>query len=208
MRTKYKTLRGEERSKLRRKGSRFIGVGLHCESEESFSRRLEDLWGEFPDASHIAYAYSILDGERVLRRYDNDGEPAGTAGEPVLDIIKGRGLYNSALLVVRYFGGTELGTGGLIRAYGDSARAVLEKGSIVTVRRSRELWLEYPYRLTGPVMGLLDRKGMEVEELEYGERTRAKIRLPLDAVERVKRELIEATGGGIDFLDEEREGEG
>ena len=128
----FKTFAEPTRITINRKGSRFIGVGVSPETKGGLDRRREELAEEFSKATHIASASVIIESGRPVERYDNDGEPSGTAGEPMLDVIKGEGLMNCAIFAVRYFGGTELGTGGLVRAYSDTARGVIETANLVS----------------------------------------------------------------------------
>lgn len=113
------------------KGSRFIGLGYPCESIKEFQSVRSDLQNRYSDANHITFAYAIKDGDTIHTRSSDDGEPSGTAGKPILNHIDGNNLLNSVIFVVRYFGGVKLGAGGLVRAYSQSARLVVQNADLV-----------------------------------------------------------------------------
>ena len=111
----YITVIGETEAEYTEKRSRFIATLKHCETEEEAAEFINALKSKYWDARHNCYAYSVENG--ALKRFSDDGEPHGTAGKPMLDIIDGEGLCNVCAVVTRYFGGVLLGTGGLVRAY-------------------------------------------------------------------------------------------
>ncbi len=115
----YITIDGQSSSEYSEKHSRFIATAWHIESEEQATEILSSLKTKYWDARHIVYAYVLHDGRA---RFSDDGEPHGTAGKPILDIITGSGVTDVLVTVIRYFGGILLGTGGLVRAYSSSAR--------------------------------------------------------------------------------------
>lgn len=194
---KFKTVAEEGKIELSRKGSRFIGICLPS-SEEKFEGQLERLEKEYSDADHICFGSVLISKDRAKERYDNDGEPSGTAGEPILQVIKGKELYQTSVFVIRYFGGTELGTGGLVRAYGEAAKAALEDSRVIVRRRRVELELSYPYSFAGSVMAFLEAsEEVEIKEIEYGERPVVKIGVPVDRAEKIENELIEVTSGKV-----------
>ncbi|MFP4646536.1 MAG: IMPACT family protein [Candidatus Acetothermia bacterium] len=192
---RYKTLAGESRSEIRKKGSKFVGVGFSASDLRAVQVRLEEIGDEFSDATHLPFAWHIIVDGAGRANYDNDGEPSGTAGEPILNVIEGRNLYNVAVCVARYFGGIELGTGGLVRAYGDATREVLERGRIIWRHRTESLQISYPYHATGSVMALLDSFNIRLEEIHYGEGPVAHITVPRSQTDKLKRQLAEATSG-------------
>jgi uncharacterized YigZ family protein len=127
---RYLTLSGESTSMLREKASRFIGLAFPIANEDAFKERLQAVQKEHHAARHWCWAYALGHLGEVHRSND-DGEPAGTAGKPILRHLQGAGLTFSAVIVVRYFGGTLLGKGGLVQAYGEAARAAIEQGTVV-----------------------------------------------------------------------------
>jgi uncharacterized YigZ family protein len=171
------TIQQEGTAQLREKASRFIGIAFHVRDEESFRHRLVSVKKEHHTARHWCWAYVLGDDGQVHRSQD-DGEPSGTAGKPILRHIQGRGLTYTAVIVVRYFGGTLLGKGGLVQAYGDTARAALEQAVIIEeVARTRlTIICTYPQ---------LDRVRSDVAAMEgvvvdgsYGDRCRLEVELP------------------------------
>lgn len=116
----YITVSGETVGEYSEKRSRFIATLRHTETEEQAAAFLAEMRSKYWDARHNCYAYSMSNG--ALKRFSDDGEPHGTAGKPILDIIDGSGLTDITIVVTRYFGGVLLGTGGLVRAYSAAAR--------------------------------------------------------------------------------------
>lgn len=118
----YKTIEGNFTAEYTEKHSRFIATAFYCESETQADEIIESQKKRYWDARHNVYAYLLQNG---TARFSDDGEPHGTAGMPILDVIKGSGITNVLIVVTRYFGGTLLGTGGLVRAYSTSSRDAL-----------------------------------------------------------------------------------
>ena len=105
--------------------SRFIGILIELTSSEDMAKHLEDLHKEHKKATHICYAY-VYSIDKVLEKCSDDGEPKGTAGAPIMNVLKRRGCKNTMIVVVRYFGGIKLGAGGLVRAYSKTAGSLFE----------------------------------------------------------------------------------
>lgn len=120
----YKTIAREDHIVFKEKGSRFLAYAFSVKNDKEAKSYLEKLRKEFPDATHICYAY-ITGYEGTVHKSSDDGEPSGTAGKPILRQIIKAGLVNTLVAVVRYFGGSLLGTGGLIQAYGTAAAEVI-----------------------------------------------------------------------------------
>lgn len=118
-------------AELVEKNSRFIGIGHPCASRQEFEQIHKSLQDKYSDANHICFAYRIIDDGVQHIRFSDDGEPSGTAGKPILNHIQGRDLINTAVFVIRYFGGVKLGAGGLVRAYGGAAKEALNIGDIL-----------------------------------------------------------------------------
>lgn len=127
----YDTVSGVTEDEFSLKGSRFIGIVMPCPTESDIQACLEDVSKRYPNATHYCYAAVYGGSERQERSSDN-GEPSGTAGKPILSVIRGTGLSDAICIVVRYFGGTLLGTGGLVHAYTEASKLVFEG---VKVRR-------------------------------------------------------------------------
>ncbi len=125
------TIKEEERAEIVEKKSRFISYAFKVTSEEEAQEKLNIIKKKYPDATHHVYAYLIRDKENFYQKYSDDREPSATAGLPVLEVLKNENMENVMIIVVRYFGGTLLGTGGLIKAYTESAKEVLLKAQIL-----------------------------------------------------------------------------
>ncbi len=163
------TLAGRSEAVLKVRDSRFIGVAFPSDSEEEARRAIAALEARHPDSTHCCYAYRLGTGDGVRERCSDAGEPAGTAGAPILAVLRGRNLSNAVVAVVRYFGGTKLGVGGLVRAYRDAARAALEAGIVREREIRRRLRVVLPLALAGEARSLLSRLGGEVVSEAYGE---------------------------------------
>lgn len=152
----------------------------------------EEARREHHDATHHVFAWRGLEPDRV--RFDDDGEPAGTAGRPCLGALEASGLCRAAVVVVRWFGGTELGTGGLARAYGEAARRATDA---VPVRRAvpgRRVRVVHAYADSGAVEAALERSGAVRVDAEWGGEVTRKLAVPADGVEALRRALRDATG--------------
>ncbi len=148
----YKTLSGRSEAVLREKGSRFLAFAFPIADENEFRTELERLKKTYFDATHHCYAYALPDGK--TRAYD-DGEPTGTAGLPILQQVRARGLSGVAVVVVRYFGGTKLGTHGLVQAYKTAAQMALSQAPTKDVWIAIRLTLRFPVHELGTAMRLL-----------------------------------------------------
>ena len=127
------------------KKSRFIALIMPCGDEAGAMQQLKQCYRNYPDASHITFAYRIKTSKGIIYRFHDAGEPSGTAGKPIFQHLEGKQLINLLLVVVRYFGGIKLGAGGLVRAYGNCARQVIETADICPYIEldSIELVLDY-----------------------------------------------------------------
>ncbi|MDH3891096.1 MAG: IMPACT family protein [candidate division Zixibacteria bacterium] len=123
----YYTIQQSAKTEIKRKGSRFIGEALLVEGVAQATEKLEQIRKREHAATHHCYAWRVGLESEVRFKYSDDGEPGGSAGRPIYDVVCGHQLTNSLLVVTRYYGGTKLGTGGLVRAYGDAATATLDK---------------------------------------------------------------------------------
>ncbi len=190
----YRTIESDTQAKITRKKSRFIALCHHASSLEEVNSLLEATRRTYHDASHFCYAYRLL-GDGAPIEYSSDaGEPAGSAGLPILQQIQKAGLYDVLVIVVRYFGGTKLGIGGLIHAYGDVAAEAITAARIVIKKQEIRLSLIFPPEISSAVMSLIHRHPARVEDVRYEREARILIALPPSGVERFTRELTEVTG--------------
>ncbi len=138
------------------KDSKFYGSINRADTEKDVQRFIDKIKNMYPDASHNVSAYILGSGERALKYSNDDGEPAGSSGPPVLQSIEGEGLSNTVIIVTRYFGGTKLGIGGLIRAYGETARMVIAEAGKLKLSLYYKIEISIGYQLLGTVMGQVE----------------------------------------------------
>ncbi|MDD2504296.1 MAG: IMPACT family protein [Clostridia bacterium] len=161
------------------KKSRFIGLTYTLTSEEEIALCLDDAREKYPNASHYCYGAVIgLDG--LLQRFSDDGEPGGTAGMPILQVLLQRELKNVMVIVVRYFGGIKLGAGGLVRAYSRTTAEAINEAGMVRMQLSSRGVLTINYNLLGSVEHFLRQPGIEIEDMSYGEMVSIQLLTKLD----------------------------
>lgn len=166
----YPSPAGEARAEIREKGSRFFAILGPAAGEEAAKARLAELARELPDATHHCWAWRLGDPPR--ERSADAGEPAGTAGMPILQVLRGSGLSDVLAVVVRWFGGTKLGKGGLARAYAAAVREALPALPVALRVPTVRLALRVPYEKVGAVKRLVHSPEVELEAEEYGEDAR------------------------------------
>lgn len=192
------------------KKSRFIATFRKVESEQEALSFIEEMKKKYWDARHNCHAF-VIGKNAELMRFSDDGEPGGTAGKPMLEVLLGEGVRNAAVVVTRYFGGVLLGTGGLVRAY---TQAVQEG-----LKNSRTGWMKYGYLLSmetdyngiGKILYLLGQRGLEPKEAQYTDVVSLKVLVPYEQRESLEKDITEATCGKTKieledemfFLDEE-----
>lgn len=157
------------RAEIEIKRSRFIALARRVTTVDEARTLLADARSEFPDARHhcSAYVVSVTDAQPILHSSD-DGEPSGTAGRPMLDVLTGHGITDIAVVVVRYFGGTLLGTGGLVRAYSDAVRAVLSGAPVVEQIVRPLARVSVLHASAGKLEADLRGRGYDVVSVDYG----------------------------------------
>lgn len=172
----YRTIQGQALAELEEKRSRFIALAAFADTEQAALAVLEQVRAAHRTATHNVYAYKLRQGART--RYSDDGEPAKTAGLPVLEAIGHAGLTDCIVVVTRYFGGTLLGTGGLVRAYTESAAAALTAARVVTVRACVRLEVAVEYALYERAALLLQNAGAKLAEPRFAEKVYLSAVLP------------------------------
>ena len=192
--TEYFVPTADAESELVEKRSRFIGQLFCVESEEQARACIERMKKKHYDARHNCWCYRLQEGG--VERYSDDGEPQGTAGQPMLNVFQREGVWNVCCVVTRYFGGVLLGAGGLVRAYTQAAKDSLDEAGISVVRRWVEVAVPCPY-------SLFERMKLEVEgadgvlgEVEYAADVTLHALLPENAVEDFSARVTELTAGG------------
>ena len=179
------------------KGSRFIASIFPVQTEEAAMAALNEVRGDFSDARHHCWAFLLREDERS--RSSDDGEPGGSAGRPILAQLVGHELSDLMVVVTRYFGGTKLGVGGLIRAYGGCAGKGLDQAERVEVVETQDLLLSYDYDLTSAVDAVLGSESLEKHNPAYGAAVQVTLRIPLEDVTRISQLLNDRTRGRINI---------
>jgi uncharacterized YigZ family protein len=201
----YLTLSSSTSTEVKIQGSRFLGFAKPVSSPDEFMQWLTDLKKEHYNATHHCYAYRLGFGGGAFR-YSDDGEPSGTAGKRILGSIDRYGLTDTGVIVVRYFGGTKLGVGGLARAYSESADVALD--SVPHRKRFiyRRFELRFPYDATSSVHHDIEAYDAEILDRIYSDDVRYQITLRLSLVEPFMRDIAEhtqRTASMIEIVDEQ-----
>ncbi len=187
----YRCLDGEHRQRIKVQRSEFIGISLGIRSEDEFAEHRSRLEKEFHDATHHCWAFRLRDAGGVLARCADAGEPAGTAGRPILNVLEGESLVDSGVVVVRYYGGVKLGTGGLARAYRDAAKAALAEAPAVEKILYRRVRVVVPFESLNVLYRMISPPDIILAGEQYGERNLFDLDVRLSLFERVRTELRE-----------------
>lgn len=190
----YRVIVEEGTGEITEKKSRFIATVKRVENEEEAVAFVEAMKKKYWDASHNCSAMVI--GERgELTRCSDDGEPSGTAGRPMLEVLLAEKLRNAAVVVTRYFGGTLLGTGGLVRAYTQAVKAGLSGCKLGTMRAGVRLEVLTDYNGIGKILYIMGTKGIEPEDSLYTDTVQLVLLVPAEDKEALCKEFTEATAG-------------
>ena len=194
MQEEYKTVYRGGEGEIVEKKSRFIATVRPVHSEEEVLAFIEEVKKKYWDARHNCFAYVIGVTNPTLRCSD-DGEPAGTAGKPMLDVLTGEGLHDTAVVVTRYFGGTLLGTGGLVRAYQGAVKEGLQASTVITKRLGYRYEIGTDYTGLGKIQYILGQRQISVQDTQYTDKVLMKVILPYDQEQCVVSEITEGTNG-------------
>ena len=171
----FNTIEKQATSELIVKKSKFIANIFYVSTIEEAEDILEQIRKKYHDARHNCYAYRVLSGENVIDRSSDDGEPSGTAGAPMLNILKKENLCNILVIVTRYFGGILLGTGGLVRAYSQSMQDVIEKSNIILKKEGYVAIIEVEYKELEKLRYFCKKKEIKIINIDYLENVSVKI---------------------------------
>lgn len=186
------------------KKSRFIAQVFPVETEDKVLQILEETRKKYWDARHNCYAFVLGSAGEIIRCSD-DGEPSGTAGRPILEVLTGKGLKNVLVIVTRYFGGTLLGTGGLVRAYSQAAQAGLAASKIITKQVGCLLTVDTDYNGIGKLQYLAAQAGLAVLDTIYTEHVQMKLLVPTELCGKVRKDITEVTSGQAGISQDEKE---
>ena len=194
MLSQYKTVYKGGEGEITEKKSRFIATVVPVHTEEEALKFIEAMKKKYWNATHNCFAYVIGEHDE-LQRCSDDGEPGGTAGKPMLDVLTGEEIHNAAIVVTRYFGGTLLGTGGLVRAYSSAAKQGLASSVIITKIPGVKLRLATDYAGLGKIQYIFGQRGIKILDSIYTDKVEIAALVPLDVLEAVKAEIREGTNG-------------
>ena len=189
----YKTIGREACDEFIEKKSRFIGYIKPVETKDEAVDFINSIKSKHWDATHNVYAYVLRDGQ--TRRYSDDGEPQGTAGIPVLDVLLKENVTDCVVVATRYFGGILLGGGGLVRAYSHTAKIAVDAGGVVTMKLCAVMKAECDYNFYGKMNALIPDFGGIVDDTEFAENVVMKFRIPADSEDEFQKKLTDSSFG-------------
>lgn len=191
----YKTVKQYACDELVEKRSRFIGYAKPVYTEQEAVDFINTIKKDHWDARHNVYAYHLRDGQ--IKRYSDDGEPQGTAGIPVLDVILKNNVVDVVVVVTRYFGGILLGTGGLVRAYSAAAKLALNSSEVITMELCAKCRLSCSYNQYGKVNTLIMQQKGYIDNSDFADNVIIDFHIPLDFAGGLSKALADATAGEI-----------
>ena len=191
----YKTVKKRAHDEFTEKRSRFIGYVCPVQTVEEANCFISEIKQKHWDAKHNVYAYILRDGN--IKKYSDDGEPQGTAGQPILNVLEREGVQDVLCVVTRYFGGILLGAGGLCRAYTKAAKDALDDAGISELRPWSVLRLDCPYALFERVKLEADKRGGLVRDADYGAQIALTILLPQPEEAAFRKALQELSAGSL-----------
>lgn len=189
---------GEGCFQMTRHRSRFLGIARPVRDQRDAEAFLEALGQKFSDASHVAFAYRVgRDVGVLVERYSDAGEPSGTAGPPLLELLRNRDLDHAVVAVIRYFGGVKLGMGGLARAYREAGHLALEKAGETLRIPAREYSLETDYQHWGRLEAYISDQGYPQAGLDFGHKVRADLWVPQEEEDSFRARVTDISAGTI-----------
>lgn len=194
MTEQYQTVYEGGAGEIVEKKSRFIATVRPVETEAEALAFVEEMKKKYWDARHNCFAYVLGERQEIMRCSD-DGEPSQTAGKPMMDVLTGAGLTNTAVVVTRYFGGTLLGTGGLVRAYSAAVQEGLKNSRIITRCPGIRLGIGTDYNGIGKLQYLFGQKQIPMMDAEYAEKVYFAVLVPVSRVQEITKAVTEATSG-------------
>lgn len=193
----FLTLEAPAEGWYREKMSKFLAFAIPVETVDEARRTIADYQNKYHDARHVCWAY-MLGAERTVFQSNDNGEPSGTAGKPILGQINSFGLTNIVIIVVRYFGGIKLGTSGLIAAYREAAREAITAGSIVERHETTDISFTFPYLSMNAVMKIIKDSGAQIKSQSFDNSCRMAVAIRSDSAPGLRLKLTETDGTSID----------
>lgn len=197
MSKRYPIPAAESRVELQVKNSRFIGRAGYTPSLETAKAFIEQVKSEYPGHTHAVYAFAIGYGASVTHGLSDAGEPSGTAGRPALAVVKGSGLGDVTVVIIRYFGGTKLGTGGLVKAYTETAQLALAELSLTEKIERQTVQLSLPYSHYDQIKRLIEAHHGQVEAEEFAVEVTLRLNFTIDDLPAFEAALAQATSGQV-----------
>ena len=191
------TLSAKSKGKYSEKGSTFSALAIPVSSAAAIKNKLSELKEQFPDASHICYGYRIKERGRLDEFTTDAGEPKGSSGIPILNVLKRKHLVNVVIFVIRYFGGSKLGIPGLINAYGTAAENAINAGKLKTWVLYQQISICYNYDLQKKVDSLLQQFTVNIIKIEFGESIKTDMEVEVEKTEALAQDLREISNGAI-----------
>jgi len=189
----YTTVSGDGRFSFETRGSEFVGYVARASDAEVAEVYVDEVRDDHPDATHHVYAYRVR-ADPLRERYDDAGEPSSSAGKPVLNVLQGEGVENVVAVVVRYYGGTNLGYGGLVRAYSQAAKGALEDAGATQEVPRATVRVEVGYDDSGTARSVIESEGYDFDA-DYGETVVFVVRPPRESADVLKDRVLSATSG-------------
>lgn len=184
----FNTLAQKATSIIKVKGSKFIGISFPCKSQEEFKKELQIIQNEYPDARHFCYAYRLSD-DGTSYKFNDDGEPTNSAGKPILGQLAHFEITYSAVVVVRYFGGTKLGIGGLIKAFKETAKEAIKANKINNLPITKSFRLSFSYAQMNQVMKIIKNLNLNIANQDLNIKSTIEIKCPLNSKEKFENQL-------------------
>lgn len=198
IRAPYKIVTAGGMGEIIEKKSRFIATVQPVETEEEAAAFIEGTKKKYWDARHNCSAF-VIGSKNELSRCSDDGEPSGTAGRPMLEVLLGQQVHNAAVVVTRYFGGVLLGTGGLVRAYTKAVQEGLNNSRVATLGFGTHIRIETDYNGIGKLQYILGKESIPIRDCQYTEVVTLQVFLLQEQKERIMKEMTEATAGKCKF---------
>ncbi|OKZ92568.1 MAG: YigZ family protein [Eubacterium sp. 36_13] len=186
-------------AQITEKKSRFIGDVYNIENEEDALYYINETKKKYWDARHHCYAY-IIGNNNEIKRFSDDGEPSGTAGKPILDVLDKSGIANCLIIVTRYFGGTLLGTGGLIRAYSEAAKSGIEASGIMEVKKGIQAQIDADYNSFGKIQYMCMERNIIITDTEYGENVHINMIIEESEYAHFQKAVADAFAGRLEIV--------
>lgn len=199
---KHKVLYRGGTGEIVEKKSRFIATTMPVKNEEEALRFIEELRKKYWNATHNCFAY-VVGEQNHLQRCSDDGEPSQTAGRPMLEVLLGEGIHDAAVVVTRYFGGTLLGTGGLVRAYAAAVKEGLRQSVVLEKTAGIRMKIQTDYAGLGKIQYILGRREIVPFKCDYTQEVCLEVAFPGEQKEQLLKEWMEATNGQVKILEEE-----